>query len=154
MIFFVRTFWIVLISVLMAFIMTGTAASQDPDNIDINDIAGRWRIEVIDRPNSPFKGSAEIPRGKGHSIMATTITEDKCCSGNHARVLQDSRITITDGQIKITSQIVKYLLHIENIKIRYHPDDFSLRWVDENTLEGTANGHTSIRWVRDQLEVS
>ena len=54
MIFFVRTFWIVLISVLMAFIMTGTAAAQDPDNIDINDIAGRWRIEVIDRPNSPF----------------------------------------------------------------------------------------------------
>lgn len=134
--------------------MIGTAFAQDPYNIDINDIAGQWRIEVIDRPNDPFKGSAEIPRGGGHSIMATTITEDKCCAGNHARVLQDSHITITDGQIEVTSKIVKYLLHIENIKIRYYPDDFSLRWIDANTLEGTANGHTPVRWVRDELEVS
>jgi len=129
------------------------AAAQSAD-LTINDLSGNWRIEVIDRPNSAFKGTATIPHmadDTGKTVMAETITEDKCCGGkNHARVLQDSRITITeDGTIRVDSKIVKYLLRKEEVDITYSPDDFVLRWEDPSTLIGTANGWTPVRWVRD-----
>ncbi|MEP3890620.1 MAG: hypothetical protein ABJN69_09130 [Hellea sp.] len=155
MLSFVRTVALLIIS---TFVMAGTSLAQDtksPDAFDISDIAGQWRIEVIDQPNSTFKGSATIPNGGGKSIMAETITEDKCCGGkNHARVLQDSQITITDGHIEVSSKIVKFLLREEELSIRYSPDDFSLRRQDRNTLIGTANGYTPVRWIRDELEIS
>lgn len=124
--------------------------------VTINDIAGQWRIEVVDRPNSDFKGSAIIPRDKGQTVMADVITEDKCCDGkNHARVLQDSRITIdTDGNITVDSTILKYLLREEEIEMTYSADDFELRQVDRDTLIGTANGYLRVRWVRDVLNIS
>jgi len=100
-----------------------------------------------------------IPRSQGKddkSIMAETITEDKCCSGrNHARVLQDSLITIDEtGLITVDSKIVKYLLRKEELDLTYSPDDFELRWQDADTLIGTANGYTPIRWVREKLFIS
>lgn len=129
------------------------AAAQNAD-LTINDLSGNWRIEVIDRPNSAFKGTATIPYisdDTAKTVMAETITEDKCCGGkNHARVLQDSRITITEtGEIIVDSKIVKYLLRKEEVDLTYHPDDFVLRWEDAGTLIGTANGWTPVRWVRD-----
>ena len=136
-------------------LMSGTAFAQDEESeLTINDIAGNWIIEVIDRPDDNFKGSAVIPRAKDEaakSIMAETITEDKCCGGkNHARVLQDSRITISeDGEIVVTSDIREYLLKIEGVDARYYPDDFELRQTDEDTLIGTANGWTPVIWRRD-----
>lgn len=133
--------------------LTAVAQSAEAD-LTISDLAGNWRIEVIDRPNSAFKGTATIPRSPDENattIMAETITEDKCCgSRNHARVLQDSRITITeDGEILVDSKIVKYLLREEEVDMTYTKDDFVLRWEDEDTLIGTANGWTPVRWVRD-----
>lgn len=129
-----------------------------PDaNMTIADLAGEWRIEVIDRPNSDFKGTASIPLGEGKSIMAQTITEDKCCGGrNHARVLQDSLITIhEDGEISVRSNIVKYLLREEEVNTRYSADHFYLRRVSENELVGTLNGgYTKVRWIRGELDVS
>jgi len=85
------------------------------------------------------------------TVLAETITEDKCCGGkNHARVLQDSRITITEtGEIIVDSKIVKYLLRKEELDLTYSADDFVLRWEDKDTLIGTANGWTPVRWVRD-----
>lgn len=152
---FARTLLLLIISI---FVMAGTSFAQDTestDALDISDIAGQWRIEVIDQPNSTFKGSATIPHAEGKSIMAETITEDKCCGGkNHARVLQNSQITITDGHIEVTSEIVKFLLREEELNIRYSPDNFSLRQQDRNTLIGTANGYTPVRWIRDELELS
>jgi len=149
---------IVSLLIISAFVMMGTSFAQDTNSgnaLDISDIAGNWRIEVIDEPNSDFKGSAMIPNDAGHTIMAVTITEDKCCGGkNHARVLQNSRITITNGQIDVSSEIVKFLLREEELSLRYSPDDFSLRQQDENILIGTANGYTPVKWVRDELEVS
>jgi len=144
--------------VIATFLMAGSATAEDNTvrkDIDVSDIAGDWRIEVIGRPDDDFKGSAHVPSGKGNSIMAETITEDKCCGGrNHARVLQNSQITITDGVIKVDSKIVKYLLREEELDLTYSADDFTLTWQDNNTLVGTANGYTPVRWIRDQLEVS
>ena len=155
MLSFVRRLLLLIIS---TFVTVGTSFAQDTkstDALDISDIAGQWRIEVIDQPNATFKGSATIPNGDGKSIMAETITEDKCCGGrNHARVLQNSQITITDGHIEVTSEIVKFLLREEELSIRYSPDNFSLRQQDKNTLIGTANGYTPVRWIRDELELS
>lgn len=125
-------------------------------DITINDISGHWIIEVIDRPDHDFKGTAFIPSADGRSVAAETVTEDKCCSGqNHARVLQDSQITIDkDGNISVTSSIVKYLLRKEGLPLTYHPDDFELRQLDSNTLIGTANGYLPIRWIRERVNVS
>jgi len=140
---------------LTAFILLSLPAIAQDADLTINDLSGNWRIEVIDRPNDDFKGTAKIPRSpdkNAKSIMAETITEDKCCGGrNHARVLQDSRIKITeDGEILVESKIVKYLLREEEVDIGYSADDFVLRWEDAYTLIGTANGWTPVRWVRDQ----
>ena len=99
--------------------LPAAAQSADPQtDLTINDLSGNWRIEVIDRPNSAFKGTATIPYisdDTAKTALAETITEDKCCSGkNHARVLQESRVTITEtGEIIVDSKIVKYLLRIE-----------------------------------------
>lgn len=138
------------------------AAAQNanvPDDLTINDLSGNWRIEVIERPNSAFKGTATIPfisDDTAKTVMAETITEDKCCGGkNHARVLQESRITITEtGEIIVDSKIVKYLLRKEEVDLTYRPDDFVLRWEDASTLIGTANGWTPVRWVRDEDLIS
>ena len=128
---------------------------ERPD-LTINDIAGQWEIEVIDRPDHAFRGTATIPRIKGDSkrVVAETITEDKCCGGNHARVLQDSLVTIEDGEITVDSTIVRYLLRIEPVPMGYSPDDFALRWADENTLIGTANGYLPVRWIRGEVNIS
>ena len=139
-------------------LLSAPAAAQD-QGLTINDISGNWRIDVIDRPNDDFKGTAIIPRSPDEdatTIMAETITEDKCCNGkNHARVLQDSRITITEsGEILVKSEIVKYLLRKEEIDLAYSADDFVLRWEDSNTLIGKANGWTPVRWVRDRDYIS
>jgi len=132
------------------------SADTTRSEVTINDIAGQWRIEVIDRPRSAFKGSANIPRAKGKTVIAEVITEDKCCGGkNHARVLQDSQITIdAAGNITVDSTILKYLLREEEIEMTYSADDFELRQVDRDTLIGTANGYLRVRWVRDVLNVS
>lgn len=151
----------IFIGLIIAFALSVMSAApsfaQDainPTEITINDIAGKWRIEVIDRPYSTFKGSAVIPAAEGHFVVAQVITEDKCCGGkNHARVLQDSDITIEDGVIEVDSTIIKYLLREESVAMTYYPDDFELRWQDQDTLIGTANGYTRVRWVRDELEV-
>lgn len=144
-------------SALLAFLtwllLSLNAAAQTAD-LTIIDLSGHWRIEVIDRPNDDFKGTATIPYisdDTAKTVMAETITEDKCCGGkNHARVLQDSRITITEtGEIIVDSKIVKYLLRKEELDLTYSADDFVLRWEDEDTLIGTANGWTPVRWVRD-----
>ena len=144
-------------SALLAFLtwllLSLNAVAQNAD-LTINDLSGRWRIEVIDRPNDDFKGTATIPHminDTAKTVMAETITEDKCCGGkNHARVLQDSRITITEtGEIIVDSKIVKYLLRKEELDLTYSADDFVLRWEDKDTLIGTANGWTPVRWVRD-----
>jgi len=158
MTFLIRSFFALLLSL----VWMGNAAAQvsaAKSDLTINDIAGDWRIEVNDRPNDDFKGTAMIPRSQGKddkSIMAETITEDKCCSGgNHARVLQDSLITIDEtGLITVDSKIVKYLLRKEELDLTYSPDDFELRWQDADTLIGTANGYTPIRWVREKLFIS
>jgi len=143
---------------LLSFIlMSSESFAQDgkPDLV-INDIAGSWRIEVIGRPDDPFKGTASIPPAKGKIVLAETITEDKCCNGqNHARVRQESRITISKtGTIKVTSEIKEYLLKIEGTPARYYPDNFLLRWQDPDTLVGTANSSTRVRWVRQRLNLS
>lgn len=132
------------------------AKESTRSELTINDIAGRWRIEVIDRPNSTFKGTANIPRAEGQTVLAETITEDKCCGEkNHARVLQDSQIAIdTDGNITVNSTIIKYLLREEEIKMGYSADDFELRQLDADTLIGTANGYKRVRWVRDVFNMS
>ena len=153
---FIRSLFAFLLSLIL---MSGAAIAQDTSPkkaLTINDIAGHWRIEVINRPDDDFKGTAMIPRAKGNITMAETITEDKCCGGqNHARVLQDSRVTITkSGTIKVTSEIKEYLLKIEGTDARYYPDDFLLRWHDADTLVGTANGYTPVRWVREKLNLS
>lgn len=142
-----------------ALFMLAPAFAQESDiktDLVINDIAGHWIIEVIDRPNDDFKGTAIIPSAEGKTVMAETITEDKCCDGkNHARVLQDSRITIDDnGKITVDSTIVKYLLRKEELPIGYSADNFVLRWKDHNTLIGTANRYTKVRWVRERLNIS
>jgi len=133
-------------------------SSEDTTRSDvtIKDISGHWIIEVVDRPDDDFKGTAFIPNAEGRSVMAETITEDKCCGGrNHARVLQDSRITIDGaGNITVSSKIVKYLLRKEELDLTYSPDDFRLRQVDENTLIGTANGYTPVRWIRERVNIS
>ena len=151
----IRACLAIVFSVLMSSAVFGQASRAD---LTINDIAGHWRIEVIDRTNHAFKGTAMIPRAAqdkaGKSVLAETITEDKCCNGNHARVLQDSLITIEDGDIRVESKIVKYLLRIEPVEASYSPDDFRLTWVDANTLVGTANGYLRVRWVRDELNIS
>jgi hypothetical protein len=140
--------------------LPAAAQSADPQtDLTINDLSGNWRIEVIDRPNSAFKGTATIPYisdDTAKTVLAETITEDKCCDGkNHARVLQESRITITeDGRIIVDSRIVKYLLRIEGVDATYHPDDFVLRWENASTLIGIANGWTPVRWVRDEDLIS
>lgn len=155
MTFFMRIIFSLTLAILL---VSGTTFAKDKnanDALAINDIAGKWRIEVIDRPDSTFKGSALIPNAKGYSVIAETITEDKCCNGrNHARVLQDSLITISDGQIDVESTIVKYLLREEEVHLTYYADDFSLRQLDHNTLVGTANGSLRVRWVRHEDFVS
>jgi len=158
MTFLIRSFFALLLSL----VWMGTAAAQvspAKSDLTINDIAGNWRIEVIGRPDDDFKGTAAIPRASEKNakmIMAETITEDKCCGGkNHARVLQDSRITITkDGDILVESKIVKYLLRKEELDLTYSPDDFELRWEDPDTLIGAANGWTPVRWVRENDLIS
>ena len=144
---------------LLAWLLLSLNAVTQNADLTINDLSGRWRIEVIDRPNDDFKGTATIPYisdNTAKTVMAETITEDKCCGGkNHARVLQDSRITITEtGEIIVDSKIVKYLLRKEELNLTYSADDFVLRWEDEDTLIGTANGWTPVRWVRDRDLVS
>lgn len=158
MVIFIRSLFALILSVILSSAAFAQDASSSSD-LTINDIAGHWRIEVIDRPNDDFKGTAMIPRAKSEkakTIMAETITEDKCCGGvNHARVLQDSRITISSsGKITVDSKIRKYLLKIEGTSAQYYPDDFQLRWKDSDTLIGTANGYTPIRWVRDVVNLS
>jgi len=142
---------------LSAFLFASTAAAQESaanENLTINDIAGSWRIEVIDRPKSHFKGSAQIPRADGNTVMAETITEDKCCNGkNHARVLQDSRITITNGEITIKSKIREYLIRNEEVDSTYHSDDFYLRRENADTLIGTVGRYLPVRWVRDEPNI-
>ena len=130
--------------------------ASDRSGLTINDLAGHWEIEVIDRPDHAFKGTATIPYTKGDSKrgVAETITEDKCCGGNHARVLQDSLVTIEDGEITVDSTIVRYLLRIEPVAMGYSPDDFALKWADENTLIGTANGYLPVRWIRGEVNIS
>ena len=82
---FIRSLFAFLLSLIL---MSGAAIAQDTSPkkaLTINDIAGHWRIEVINRPDDDFKGTAMIPRAKGNITMAETITEDKCCGGqNHA----------------------------------------------------------------------
>lgn len=157
MIVFIRR---ILLALITFFVLSFPALAQSADaGLTINDLSGNWRIEVIDRPNSAFKGTAIIPRSPDETatiIMAETITEDKCCGGkNHARVLQDSRITILDdGEILVESTIVKYLLREEDVDIAYTADNFVLRWENAYTLIGTANGWTPVRWVRDRYLVS
>jgi len=156
MVIFIRSIF----SFLLSLLLVSSAFAQDDEagksDLTINDIAGHWRIEVIDRPNDDFKGTAMIPRAKGKTVMAETITEDKCCGGqNHARVLQDSRITISkNGDISVDSKIKEYLLKIEGTSAQYYADDFQLRWKDADTLIGTANGYTRIRWVREKINLS
>ena len=147
---------IILLALVFACIGLCANAQDVRSDVEIADIAGHWRIEVIDRPNDDFKGTAFIPKAKGKTVTAETITEDKCCGGrNHARVLQKSRITIdADGNINVSSSVVKFLLREEEIEMSYSPDDFELRQVDDNTLIGTANGFTPIRWVRDEINLS
>jgi len=159
MAFFIRSFFALLLSLCL---MSAPALAQDAEGqpgLTINDIAGNWRIEVIDRQNDDFKGTAVIPRARTKNakiVMAETVTEDKCCDGkNHARVLQDSRITISKGgTIKVTSEIKEFLLKIEGTDARYYPDDFLLRWEDADTLIGTANSRTPVRWVREKINLS
>ena len=124
--------------------------------LKISDISGQWKIEVIGNPNSSFKGSARIPYADGRSVIAEVIAEDKCCRGlNHARVLQESLITIEDdGKITVTSEIKEYLLLIEGVEAEYFPDDFELKQVDRDTLIGRLNGGTAVRWVRDIEKLS
>ena len=147
---------IILLALVFACIGLFANAQEGRSDVAIADIAGHWRIEVIDRAGDDFKGSAFIPKSKGKTVTAETITEDKCCGRrNHARVLQESRITIdADGNISVSSSIVKFLLREEEIKMSYSADDFELRQIDDNTLIGTANGFKPIRWVRDEINLS
>jgi len=136
-------------------------SAPQADDVTIADLAGEWRIEVANNPDDPFKGSASIPHC-GHdcdrnSIMAETITEDKCCGANpknHARVLQKSLITIENGQIIVTSERIKYLLREEEYPMGYSDDDFELRRLNKDTLVGTANGFTKVVWIRGEAEIS
>jgi len=100
--------------------------------------------------------TAQATHKNAKTIMAETITEDKCCDGrNHARVLQDSRITISeDDKILVESDIVKFLLREEEIEMTYRSDDFYLRWQDPDTLIGTSGGYLPVRWVREKLLIS
>ena len=135
---------------------TPNIENETRNALNISDIAGSWTIEVIDRPDSAFKGSAQIPYAKGRSVTAELIAEDKCCRGlNHARVLQESLITIDDkGNITVTSEIKEFLLLIEGLNVEYIPDDFELRRYDRDTLIGTANGRIPVRWVRNIPKLS
>lgn len=147
-----------LYALLLTHLFMSSATAQDK-GLTINDISGHWRIEVINRPESAFKGTAVVPRAthkNAKTIMAETITEDKCCDGrNHARVLQDSRITISeDDKILVESDIVKFLLREEEIEMTYRSDDFYLRWQDPDTLIGTSGGYLPVRWVREKLLIS
>jgi len=151
------TVLLMIFSFALAFSMPAAAqqaGSNVSDNVTINDLAGNWRIERVNRPNDPFNGEATIPPGKGDSIEIELITEDRCCGGNYARVLQKSQLTIEDGNITVSSEIVKYLIREEIIEMGYSPDDFELRRVDKDTLLGTMNGYASVRWVRGDLEIS
>ena len=152
---FIRACLAIVFSMLLGSAVFGQESAPD---LTVNEIAGHWRIEVIDRPNHSFKGTAIIPRVMNEeadkSVLAETITEDKCCNGNHARVLQDSQITIEDREIIVESKIVKYLLRVEPVKASYSPDDFRLTRLNANTLVGTANGYLPVRWVRDELNIS
>jgi len=158
---------IIAILVVIGFIFSAPAIAQTVTDktktvtersgpLKISDISGQWKIEVIDRPDSSFKGSANIPYAEGTSVIAEVIMEDKCCRGlNHARVLQDCLILIDDqGHITVTSEIKKFLLLIEGVDVKYRADDFELKRVDRNTLIGTANGNTPVRWVRDIPKLS
>ena len=156
---FIRICFSFIISLLMgSLVMSSAAVAQDNGGgLTINDIAGEWEIEVIDRPFDAFKGSANVPRIKdndGKTVMAETITEDKCCNGNHARVLQESRITIEGDEIIVDSEIVKYLKKIERIPAHYSADSFRLKWEGPNLLVGTANGYIPVRWFRGEMNIS
>ena len=157
---FIRIGFIFIASLFLGLgVMSSSAFAQDDDRrLTINDIAGEWEIEVIDRAFDAFKGSATVPRVKdadgGKTVMAETITEDKCCGGNHARVLQESRITIEGDEIIVDSEIVKYLKKIERVPARYSADSFRLKWEGPNLLVGTANGSLPVRWVRGELNIS
>jgi len=115
------------------------AAAQNanvPDDLTINDLSGNWRIEVIERPNSAFKGTATIPfisDDTAKTVMAETITEDKCCGGkNHARVLQESRITITEtGEIIVDlCSFAKYYQTLSD----YSLPRFELEWREHGEI--------------------
>ena len=121
---------------------------------DVSELAGYWRIEVIDRPDDTFKGEATIPRGSGDQVVIELIAEDQCCGGNHARALQRSTLTVEGQDIYVESEIVEFLLKIEATSAQYYADDFELRRVSKDVLEGRANGFTRVRWIRGEPEIS
>lgn len=112
-------------------------------------MAGMWLIETTGDINDDFSGTAEVKaiddRG---NYRATLITEDFCCGGNHARVLQKSEIAVLGSDIIVTSRIKSFIIRKEPNPSPYSPDNFDLRWVDEDTLEGTIGGWTPVRWTR------
>ena len=121
---------------------------------DVSQLAGHWRIEVIDRPDSAFKGEATIPLQRGDRVEIELITEDRCCGGNYARVLMRSQLILNEGRMDVYSQIERYLIREEPNPASYSPDNFALRRVSKNVLEGKLNGYVPVRWIRGEAEIS
>ena len=115
------------------------------------DLVGHWNIVVVDAPESGFSGEITVSStddpGRFSGIL---VTEDSCCDGNYARALQRSEISILGDYVVVLSKIEEFLVLEEpNPGPEYIPDNFDLRWETENSLIGTVNGYTIVRWTRE-----
>lgn len=132
--------------------LSGHAFAQD-----LPGLAGQWSITEIDDDDPSFSGTAQITYdAERDSVTAILITEDTCCNGkNYAKVKQKSVLSLYGTQVHVSSKIQEFLIREEELLgITYSADNFTLEWIDENTLIGFANGYTQVEWKRSVQNIS